>query len=107
MYPQGFRSLIRGFTKNIAAGASSARGIALLVTVAWVSAQVGAVFTSPILYGVAVIQVWWLSRRVGRFGIVDALLYPLHLGIFIAVLMRSALVRLGLGSIRWAGRVVR
>jgi 4,4'-diaponeurosporenoate glycosyltransferase len=107
MYPQGFRSLIRGFTKNIAAGASSARGISLLVAVAWVSAQVGAVFTSPILYGVAVIQVWWLARRVGRFGIVGALLYPLHLGIFIAVLMRSALVRLGLGSIRWAGRVVR
>lgn len=107
MYPQGFRSLVRGFTKNIAAGASSARGVALLIAVAWMSAQVGAVFTSPLVYGVAVVQMWWMARHVGRFSVVDAFLYPLHLGIFVAVLVRSALVRSGLGSVEWAGRSVR
>lgn len=107
MYPQGFRSMIRGFTKNIAAGASRARGVSLLVAVAWVSAQVGALFTSPLLYGIAVVQMWWMARRVGRFSFVDALVYPFHLGIFIFVLARSVSARLGLGSVEWAGRVVR
>lgn len=107
MYPLGFRSLVRGFSKNFAGGASSAPPTALLVAVAWVSAQVGAVFTSPVLYAIAFMQMWWMARHVGRFSVFDSLLYPLHMGILMLVLVRSVLVRLGLVSVEWAGRLVR
>jgi 4,4'-diaponeurosporenoate glycosyltransferase len=107
MYPHGFVSALDGFSKNLASGAGNARGLSLVAAVAWVAAQVGVLFVSPWWYGLAVTQMWLMSRKVGRFSIFDALLYPLHFVVFIAVLGRSVLGRLGLLRVDWAGRRVR
>jgi 4,4'-diaponeurosporenoate glycosyltransferase len=107
MYSQGLASLIRGFAKNMASGAINARGVSLVAAMAWVAAQAGALFTSPLLYVFAAAQVWFLGRKVGRFNVLDAVLYPLHLAVFFAVLIRSAMVRVGLARVTWAGRRVR
>ncbi|MFM9136843.1 MAG: glycosyltransferase [Actinomycetota bacterium] len=107
MYPQGFRALVRGFTKNLATGARRAGPFPLAAAVAWVAAQVGAIVTAPWLYLLAVVQMSLMGRNVGRFHPLDAVTYPLHFTVFFAVLVRSALVRAGLGRVRWAGRRVR
>ena len=107
MYPAGLASLVRGFAKNVAAGAVNARILPLVAAVAWVTAQVGATFKFPLVYLLAVVQMFMMSRKVGRFHPLDAVTYPLHLAVFFAVLVRSAMVRAGLGRVRWAGRRVR
>jgi len=107
MYPHGFAALVRGFTKNLATGALRASALPLVAAVAWVAAQVGATVTAPWAYVLAVAQMLLMSRKVGRFHPLDAAVYPLHFTVFFAVLVRSALVRVGLGRVRWAGRRVR
>lgn len=107
MYPHGLAALVRGFSKNMASGAVSARGLSLVAALAWVAAQTGALVTSPLLYVFAVVQMWWIGRKVGRFSVIDAALYPLYLVVFFTVLIRSALVRVGLARVSWAGRRVR
>lgn len=107
MYPLGLASLFRGFSKNAASGAVSARGLSLVAALAWVSAQTSSLVTSPFVYLLAAAQMWWMGRKVGRFNVFDAVCYPLHLTIFFAVLVRSAMIRLGLGRTTWAGRRVR
>ncbi len=107
MYPHGIASLFRGFSKNMASGAVNSRGLAFLAAAAWVAAQTGALFTSPSLYVIGVAQMWFLGRQVGRFNVFDAVLYPVHLAVFFAALVRSAMVRVGLSRVTWAGRRVR
>jgi 4,4'-diaponeurosporenoate glycosyltransferase len=104
MYPGGFRSMVNGFTKNIAAGLGRARVVDMVAAALWVAALVGALFTSPILYVASVAQVAIVQRRVGRFGPLIALAYPVSVAVLIAVLVRSALVASGVGRVAWAGR---
>ena len=82
-------------------------GLSLLAAVSWVAAQSGALFASPLLYAMAVVQIWLVGRKVGRFNVIDAVLYPLGLVVFFAVLVRSTMVRAGLARVTWAGRRVR
>jgi 4,4'-diaponeurosporenoate glycosyltransferase len=50
------------------------------------------------------VQVFVMARRVGNFGVVSAVLYPLHAVFFVAIALWS-LVRSGLvGSVSWRGR---
>ena len=50
MYPNGFRQLVEGWSKNIAAGAGTATPLGLLATVAWIAALILAPFAHPLGY---------------------------------------------------------
>jgi len=118
MYPRGFGQLVEGFTKNLAAGAAAVRPVTVALVVAWITLLVQAA-VAPVraavfgdgwpwalaLYAVVAGQVWWMARRVGRFGPVTALAFPALLAVFLAVFARSVLgvVR---GSVSWRGRRV-
>jgi 4,4'-diaponeurosporenoate glycosyltransferase len=71
----------------------------------WITALLVAV-TSPVTYVLAVAEVAWMLRRVGRFGFVTALLYPLPLASFLFVFVRS-IVATARGTARWRGRTIR
>lgn len=104
MYPKGLRSLVDGFSKNMAAGLGASSVVPAAIAALWMTAIVGSVFVSPALYLCSVVQVVWAQRRVGRFGVVTALLYPLSAALFVAVLARSLLLASGVGRVTWAGR---
>jgi 4,4'-diaponeurosporenoate glycosyltransferase len=116
MYPLGLGQLVEGFTKNLAAGVGSVRRSTALLVVAWLTllvqatvAPVRAVLgtadpaTAAALYAVVAAQVWWMARKVGRFGPVIALAFPLLLLAFFGVFVRS-LVATARGSVSWRGR---
>ncbi len=123
MYPAGLRSLVDGWTKNIAAGATRAHRPSSIVAATWVAA-ISSVGASGIIgflswlrdgdvpwvglaaWALAAVQVHVLLRRVGRFHALTSLLFPLPFAFFIAVFIRS-LGRLLLGRpVRWRGRNV-
>lgn len=120
MYPDGFRQLVEGFTKNLAAGVRGVRPFTTLLVVAWMTLLVQAT-VAPVrslvagdgdaiavaigLYVVVAVQLWWMARRLGQFGIWVAALFPVSLVLFLTVFARSV-VATARGSVSWRGRRV-
>jgi len=118
MYPGGLRQLAEGFTKNLAAGVRAARPVTVALVVAWLSLLVqasvapvrallggGDPAAAAVLYAVVAVQVWWLVRQVGRFGLATAVAFPVLLATFLAVFARSVVATLR-GRVSWRGRTV-
>jgi 4,4'-diaponeurosporenoate glycosyltransferase len=122
MYPDGLGTLINGFSKGFAEGAAAISFLMLSLLVAWVAGGVSvtrhliqsALGFSDIpfslwvsLYGGFSLQIYWMLRRIGNFGILPCVFYPFPLVLFVLVFFRSLLVKMGLGSVFWKGRQVK
>lgn len=105
MYPDGLRSLVEGWGKNIAGGAAATPTLRLLLVVAWLSLCITAPLGPAWLYLAVVAQLWWMLRRVGSFGLPAALLYPIPLAFFLA-LFGWAAVQAARGQVSWRGRKI-
>ncbi len=109
MYPHGWRSLVEGWTKNLAAGAAKVPPIRAALVALWITgALVGmaSVPTRPLGYVAFVLQFAVLLRPAGRFGTLTAVCYPLPLLAFVVLFIRSATRRLTGRPVAWRGRWV-
>jgi 4,4'-diaponeurosporenoate glycosyltransferase len=121
MYPSGVMDLADGWTKNFARGAMSTDLLILLLMVAWISgacASVDALSKWPsegpsawalagsLAYSAYVLQIWWLLRQMGNFGLGTALTYPVSVTFFTFVFIRSLYRTLVRKSVRWKGRSI-
>lgn len=123
MYPDGLRTLIQGWTKNIALGAGRAPAVPTALAVTWVAALAAvAVATATGIVGwivggsaptLAVIA--WLMMavhlrllltRIGAFRTLTSALYVVPLAFFLAVFGRSALIARRRSTAVWRGREV-
>jgi 4,4'-diaponeurosporenoate glycosyltransferase len=130
MYPDGFRAMVEGWGKGMASGSVSAQPLARGLMIAWItgatssvvllamgiaalagSAAVGAdaVFGAWTIgiYALYAGQVGWMLRRIGSFGPLTALVFPLPLAFFHAVFAWSLWLSNVRGSVTWRGRQVR
>jgi hypothetical protein len=57
-------------------------------------------------YALFAAQFLVLTRRIGRFGVVTAALYPVALAAFVGLFVGSVALSAGPGRVRWRGRVV-
>jgi 4,4'-diaponeurosporenoate glycosyltransferase len=114
MYPRGVRSLVEGWTKSLAGGAARG-GFGRMAGIAfWLVCSLGALTWSHglprpmslLFYGLFAAQVLVQLRQIGTFGLVDALLYPVHVGVFLALLAASAWMTFVSHRARWRGRSV-
>jgi 4,4'-diaponeurosporenoate glycosyltransferase len=118
MYPRGFRSLLEGWTKNLAAGAGAAPLGATLLVTAWVAAMLGSAglvtglaaeggtgaLAAAGVYAAVVAQLAWMARRVGRFGWWPIVAYPVSMVAFVALFVWSVVRTHVIGSVTWRGR---
>jgi len=113
MYPQGLRELVQGWTKGFAAGAGATPLATLLLVIAWMAGlllapQAGFLTGEWWLWGPAcglcALQVAWIGRKLGHFGWLLMLLYPVPLLFFFAVFGWSAM-RSG-KKVNWKGRAI-
>ena len=115
MYGEGPLSLVRGCSRNLGRGAfvlSPLRiaGVALWIAGAWGSCfWAGGLSTLPsmILMVMFAVQMYVLFRQMGTFGWIDAVLYPLHEGFFIAMIVLGVLRVRVMQRVHWRGRSVR
>ena len=107
MYPGGLRQLVDGWSKNIAAGAGTTPWYVLLFVVGWVSLLIQAPWYGPVVYAACVAQLAWMWARIGRFGLLTALLFPLPLVAFLAIFVRSTYLTVIRRQVPWKGRRVR
>jgi len=121
MYPEGIGQLITGWIKGFAKGAVKTSIPVLIMVVAWITGAVGttrnlieslAIFDiSSIgswgtLYAAYVVQIFWMLRRVGNFGLFSALLFPVPLLFFILVFTYSFINVFIRRSVNWKGRKI-
>lgn len=106
MYPGGWRSLVQGWTKNVASGATAVPWWAALGSVAWVWSLAGGWLVSVWCYVMSALQLAVQARRAGRFGAVTPLVYPLLVLVFVALFVRSAVLIALRRPVRWKGRAV-
>ncbi len=119
MYPSGLRQLIDGWTRSLVAGARGTSPLALLGPFFWVwGALVAAAdgvralgggrhwALDAVVYGAWAAQIAWMLRRVGRFGVFSALLFPVPLVAFVAIFARSLVLAATGRQVRWRGRLV-
>jgi hypothetical protein len=112
MYPDGLRSLVEGWTKNLAGGARRAPPAAAIGAAVWVSALVALVVEAVLRPGPVVAVAWvlftaqlaWLAARVGTFRWWAIVAFPLPLAAFVGLFVRSLVVRGVRRRVRWRGR---
>ncbi len=118
MYPRGLRSLIEGWTKNLAAGAGAAPLAATLLVTAWVAALLGSVglviglvaeggpgaLAAVAVYAAFVAQLTWMAHRSGRFGWWPIAAYAVPVAAFVAMFAWSVVRTCVFGSVTWRGR---
>lgn len=123
MYPDGFVTLVDGWTKNIAAGASRSNLLYSCVAALWVTALASTALSNVVgvvnwaqgggapwlmfaAWLVAALQVFVLIRRVGRFHPLAAVFFAIPVLVFIAVFVRSASRLVFARPVMWRGRSV-
>jgi len=109
MYPNGFKELFEGFTKNMALGAASA-GLNSLFLFLWIVGLYSSLFNLlelPHWYLLFAAQLYVVSRRTGDYSLLDALLYPVHFLFFLCVFLFSIFRVLFLKNVAWKGRRIR
>ncbi len=117
MYPDGLRSVLLGWGKNIASGAGKTSLFLLLLAVLWIAGVFSASLYLPFLretaliigftaYFAYVLQIWSVSRKLGNFGFVVSALYPLFLLFFFAVFLYSSIRTFLFRSVIWKGRKI-
>ena len=113
MYPEGFASLVEGWTKGFAAGAGKTPPQVMAMVVAWMTA----LMLPPLLAWLAgdwrigfatwlacVAQLAWIARRLGSFGWIGMLFYQVPLCFFFGMFAWSAM-RSG-KKVSWKGREI-
>jgi 4,4'-diaponeurosporenoate glycosyltransferase len=123
MYPAGWRTMVQGWTKNIARGAASAPPVPVAATVVWVAAMMATTITALtgvvrwcsggdgpwlalVAYASVAVHVVWVLRRVGSFRVLTGLLFPLPVLFFVVVFARSAVLAAFRRPVRWRDRMV-
>jgi len=123
MYPLGLRSVVQGWTKNIAVGATRAPVSRVLPAVVWVAAvsAVSAAFleglvgwasggdpplAAAIAWAAVTFQIVAMLRRIGSFGVATAVLFAVPVAFFIVVFVRSMVATALRRPVEWRGRAV-
>lgn len=114
MYPDGFRQLLEGWTKNFGLGAKTVSLWRFLGIAVWLTCSIGCLTwvhgvpngAGEYIYGLFAIQMAVYFRQVGSFSLLDAVLYPLHAVFFVLVFARSLFHTFVLRRVAWRGRRV-
>jgi 4,4'-diaponeurosporenoate glycosyltransferase len=115
MYPDGFRSLLEGWTKNYGSGAWALPFLRLAALTIYLTFSIGVwrwgggveiSWTCRVFCALYAVQLYLMARMVGNFSILDALLYPLHVLWFVAVLLRSLWFTFVRKRVTWRGREI-
>ena len=119
MYPDGPASLVEGWTKAFAAGASKTEPGTLFLTVLWMTGGMLAFFLPAFSPWLSFLSPWLglaylayavttlvLLRRIGRFAVWSSALYPVLMVAFFVIFSRSARLRRSGGQVTWKDRSI-
>jgi 4,4'-diaponeurosporenoate glycosyltransferase len=114
MYPHGLRALVEGWTKCLGRGMSRSQAWRVCGLVFWLTCSIGALTwahglprtMSFVFGGLFALQIAVQLRQVSAFGLLDALVYPFHVGVLVVLLVLSMWMTFVRRRVRWRGRMV-
>ena len=121
MYSGGVGDIAEGWTKNFALGAARTHPVFVGLIVAWIAGSTTCFLSllatllpgfssrwpvEVILYALYAAQLFWMLRRIGSFGPLAALLFPLPLLFFHAIFFRSLFLARVRNRVTWRGRTI-
>ncbi|WP_424765493.1 glycosyltransferase [Paenibacillus sp. sgz302251] len=121
MYPEGWRTLLQGWSKSIGLGAGSTPVGALFLVILWFSGLVSSAVRMLALAGsnqwlewiaaaaIYALSVWTVSRGLnasGSFKWYTKLFYPPYLVFFVALFSYSVLLSFIVRKVSWRGRQI-
>ncbi|MDY6833291.1 MAG: glycosyltransferase [Chloroflexota bacterium] len=120
MYPDGFRQLVEGWSKNLGSGAFHIRTSFLLMIFMWITGafqsfltlalsltpptQITPLYTIP--YVLYTIEIGWILKRIGNFHTWVIVLFPIPLIFFAIITTRSLILTYFLKRVKWKGRTI-
>lgn len=117
MYPKGVKSIFEGWGKNIALGLSLIDFISFFFLFFWLTGVISAGFflnlkktgtwASVSLYCLYSIQIYAISKKVGSFGVIPPLFFPLYFLFFMLIFAFSFFQTYILKRIVWKGRRIK
>lgn len=122
MYPRGLPAIVEGFGKNLGLGFRAAGLTALVPAFLWIAGfflAAARLLASLALPGHPGLALWtagyllyaaalaWQLRRLGSYGPLTALLFPVPLLFFAAVFLLSLTRTFLWKTVRWKGRTIR
>ena len=118
MYEEGPRSLIEGWTKHLAVGASQTQGRIMALIIMWMIGNILMPFALilsflsksisfkriSLSYGLATLQFIQLHKRIGSFSTLSLMLSPILFLVFIFIFMNSYRHIHFTKTVQWKGR---
>ncbi len=121
MYAGGFRSLLEGWIKNMASGATRTKPIVFVMMFLWIASLISvsyhlilALLGSQLIwiilytacYAIWVTILFALTKQIGQFSKWPIVFFPLPLLVFICVFALSAIKKIFRLTVRWKGRTI-
>ena len=121
MYPGGLRSLVQGWVKNFAFGATETHPLVFLMIILWfgslitvpiylvlsaVSADMPMLAVYGLLYLLWVFALGTLANRIGRFHVLPIIFFPVLVAGFLLIFIVSLITKVFGLPVRWKGRVI-
>ncbi|SFO92249.1 glycosyltransferase family 2 protein [Salibacterium halotolerans] len=122
MYPEGFRSLVEGWTKNFGTASQATHPFVTVLISLWISGGMAGMLlpfaailfplpgwtavAAAAVYGVYVIHTAWLARRTGTFPRWIFLFFPVLLLFFLGLFLWSLYLTNVRGTVTWRGRKI-
>lgn len=120
MYPEGVRSIIAGWSKNIGTGFIAVKPWILLLTIVWIATIFGATVVQPLslfsggswpwvlsFYALAAFQLTVFQRRINRAPWWMIFFYPIESIFFTAVVLYSLIRTFLFRRVAWKGRSIK
>ena len=122
MYPNGLKDLINGWVKNFGTGAKSTFPPMLIMVICWIVGSAfplelfirGLILQNPILiisgivfYIFYILQIFWMSYRIGNFNLLTLFFYPVSLVFFIIIFFYSIESTFINRKVNWKGRKIK
>lgn len=115
MYPNGLKSLIRGWSKSFASGAKATKWFMLLLVIIWLTGcltfitEIGILFSKwwflyVLLYAAAMLQIGVAIKKIGSFSFWAVLFFPLHAIFFLLIFLTSFMNTFVRKTASWKGR---
>lgn len=122
MYGDGLKSLMEGWAKNYATGASRTPIFIFILVFLWISSSMSSalflikstIYFDPIYFSIAlfsyfcwVLELFRISYRIGSFKKTTILLFPVYLAFFLLVFFVSLFKKIFRLNVTWKGRKIK
>ena len=122
MYPGGLKDVVNGWSRSFSSGAKSTLIPVLILVIAWIAGTIFPInqfikglisldlkilIVATAFYLAFILQIYWMSYRIGNFSIWASILYFIPMIFFIIIFIYSIILTIFRRRVSWKGREIK